>query len=74
FKATDKATFNLQGAYEDWGKTAIAANVAYQLVPGFTITPEVTYTRWDSDHPAFADGRAYNKDAFGGIIRFQRSF
>jgi len=74
FKATDKATFNLQGAYEDWGKTAIAANVAYQIVPGFTITPEVTYTRWDSDHPALVDGRAYNKDAFGGIIRFQRSF
>lgn len=44
FTATDKATFNIQGAYEDWGKTAIAANVAYQLVPGFTITPEINYT------------------------------
>jgi hypothetical protein len=74
FKATDKATFNLQGAYEDWGKTAIAANVAYQLVPGFTITPEINYTRWDSDHPARLAGDIANKDAFGGIIRFQRSF
>ncbi|PQZ49591.1 porin, partial [Ochrobactrum sp. MYb19] len=74
FKATDKATFNLQGAYEDWGKTAIAANVAYQLVPGFTITPEINYTRWDSDHPLRQAGVIENKDAFGGIIRFQRSF
>ncbi|WP_079211686.1 porin [Brucella pituitosa] len=74
FKATDKATFNIQGAYEDWGKTAIAANVAYQLVPGFTITPEITYTRWDSDHPLRQNGAIENKDAFGGIIRFQRSF
>src|SRR5690606_10371305 len=52
FIASEKATINLQAAYEDWGKTAIAANVAYQLVPGFTITPELNYTRWDSDHPA----------------------
>ncbi|HWD13013.1 MAG TPA: porin, partial [Pseudochrobactrum sp.] len=72
FKATDKATINLQAAYEDWGKTAVTANVAYQLVPGFTITPEVSYTSWKSDHPARLAGG--EKDAFGGMIRFQRSF
>ncbi|PJR90142.1 porin [Ochrobactrum sp. 695/2009] len=72
FVASEKATINVQAAYEDWGKTAVAANVAYQLVPGFTITPEINYTRWDSDHPARLAGG--NKDAFGGIIRFQRSF
>ncbi|MDR2312122.1 MAG: porin [Brucellaceae bacterium] len=73
FKATDKATFNVQVAYEDWGKTAVAANVAYQLVPGFTITPEINYTKWKGDHPARAAGLT-DKDAIGGIIRFQRSF
>ncbi|HWD13823.1 MAG TPA: porin, partial [Pseudochrobactrum sp.] len=72
YKATDKATFNLQAAYEDFGKTAVAANVAYQLVPGFTITPEINYTTWKKDHPARLAGG--EKDAFGGIIRFQRSF
>ncbi len=73
FKATDKATFNVQVAYEDWGKTAVAANVAYQLVPGFTITPEINYTKWKSSHPSREGGKG-EKDAFGGMIRFQRSF
>jgi len=73
YKATEKATFNLQGAYEDWGKTAVTANVAYELVPGFTITPEVSYTKWDSDHPVRLAGGA-EKDAFQGMVRFQRSF
>ncbi|MBK3745133.1 porin [Paraburkholderia aspalathi] len=73
FKATDKATINLQAAYEDWGKTALAANVAYQLVPGFTITPEINYTSWKGSHPVREFGLA-NKDAFGGMVRFQRSF
>ncbi|WOC15183.1 porin [Pseudochrobactrum sp. MP213Fo] len=72
FKASDKATFNIQGAYEDWGKTAVTANVAYKLVPGFTITPEVSYTTWSSNHPDRLAGG--EKDAFGGMIRFQRSF
>uniref|UniRef100_UPI0003B55320 porin n=1 Tax=Pseudochrobactrum sp. AO18b TaxID=1201036 RepID=UPI0003B55320 len=79
FKATDKATFNVQVAHEDWGKTAVAANVAYQLVPGFTITPEVTYTKWSHNAGYAAAGHSLKpdvrgKDAFGGMIRFQRSF
>ncbi|WP_192802368.1 porin, partial [Brucella lupini] len=36
YKASEKAVINVQAAYEDWGKTAVTANVAYQLVPGFT--------------------------------------
>lgn len=72
YKATDRATFNLQGAYEAWGETAIATNVVYQLIPGFTITPELNYTSWKKDHPnRILSGE---KDAFGGVIRFQRSF
>ncbi|AIK44209.1 MULTISPECIES: porin [Brucella/Ochrobactrum group] len=69
YKASEKAVINVQAAYEDWGKTAVTANVAYQLVPGFTITPEVSYTRWDDDHPL-----RVTKDAFQGMLRFQRSF
>ncbi|KAB2770636.1 porin [Brucella anthropi] len=69
FKATEKATFNVQLAYEDAGTFAATANVAYELVPGFTITPEVSYTKWD-DSRSVLDG----EDAFQGMIRFQRSF
>ena len=69
FKATEKATFNLQLAYDDTKTFAATANVAYELVPGFTITPEVSYTKWDDENISL-DG----KDAFQGMVRFQRSF
>ncbi|KAB0571293.1 porin [Brucella pituitosa] len=69
FKATEKATFNLQLAYEDAKTFAATANVAYELVPGFTITPEVSYTKWD-DKLSVLDGQ----DAWQGMVRFQRSF
>lgn len=75
YKATEKAAFNLQAAYDDWGKTAVTANVAYELVPGFTITPEVSYTKFDDDwkaHEAFYGNDV--DDAWQGMIRFQRSF
>jgi len=76
YALTQKATFNLQGATDDWGKTAVAANVAYELVPGFTITPEVTYTKFGGDwkrYEAVVNDNNVN-DAWGGTIRFQRSF
>ncbi|MBZ9655064.1 porin [Phyllobacterium lublinensis] len=67
FKVTEKATINGQVAYEDEGTVAAALNVAYELVPGFTITPEVAYTSFDGD-------RGFEDDAVAGIIRFQRNF
>nr|CBE71336.1 outer membrane protein [Brucella melitensis] len=70
FIATEKATFNLQAAHDDWGKTAVTANVAYQLVPGFTITPEVSYTKFGGE---WKDTVAED-NAWGGIVPFQRSF
>jgi opacity protein-like surface antigen len=73
YKINEKATFNIQGAYEDWGKTAVTANVAYELVKGFTITPEVSYTRWEDDHPLREAG-VVGKDGVQGMVRFQRSF
>jgi hypothetical protein len=70
FKVTEKATINGQVAYEDEGTVAAALNVAYELVPGFTITPEIAYTSFDDGSSRFHDG----DDAFAGIIRFQRNF
>lgn len=69
FKATDKATFNVQAAYDDSETFAATANVAYELVPGFTITPEVSYTKWN-DSKSVLKG----EDAWQGMVRFQRSF
>ena len=65
---SDKATFNIQGqwvqgaaGYDDpW---SVAANVAYNLVPGLTITPEL-------DYASTSEG----DDAFGARLRVQRSF
>ncbi len=67
FKATEQATINGQVAYEDDGTIAAALDVAYELVPGFSITPEIAYTKFDGD-------RSDADDAFGGIVRFQRNF
>ena len=69
FKANDKATINVQLAYEDAKTFAATANVAYELVPGFTVTPEVSYTKWD-DKQSVLKGQ----DAWQGMVRFQRSF
>ncbi|UXN60684.1 porin [Phyllobacterium zundukense] len=74
-KATDKATINAQAAYEEEGTYALALNVAYELVPGFTITPEINYTKFDGARADLADfNSGGDDDAFGGIIRFQRNF
>ncbi|MFS2326267.1 MULTISPECIES: porin [Brucella] len=69
FQASEKAAINVQLAYEDAKTFAATANVAYQLVPGFTITPEVSYTKWD-DKKSVLKGQ----DAWQGMVRFQRSF
>ncbi|MCL8000393.1 porin, partial [Brucella sp. 21LCYQ03] len=69
YQATEKAAFNIQAAWEDAGTFAATANVAYQLVPGFTITPEVSYTKWNDDKSVLK-----GQDAWQGMVRFQRSF
>ncbi|RAZ91207.1 porin [Mesorhizobium hawassense] len=77
YKFTDKVAFNVQASADDDKNYALAANVAYTIVPGFTITTEV-----DWDHFGhFDDGTIYGnftkadkKDSVGGMVRFQRSF
>ncbi|PYE88422.1 porin [Phyllobacterium leguminum] len=65
---TDKAIANLQVSFDDSKQLAVAANVAYQLVPGFTITPEVVYKKNSNEIQGNDDG------IWGGTIRFQRAF
>ncbi|MDX8498651.1 porin [Mesorhizobium sp. VK4C] len=65
YKFNEKTAFNAQISYTDAEDFAVAANVAYTIVPGYTITAEVDYfDNFDKD----------DSDAIGGIVRFQRSF
>jgi hypothetical protein len=67
-KLNEKATFNLQASYFENEDVAVAANVAYELVPGLKITPEVTY------FSAHTEDKVKLDDGFGGFLRFQRNF
>lgn len=63
-------------AWEDEG-TAFALNLEYELVPGFVITSEFNYTKFDGAREAFSIANGGDDDAFGGTIRtirFQRNF
>lgn len=73
-KASDKATVNAQLAYESEGTYAGALNVAYELVPGFTITPELDYTKFDGARKTKSLANKGGDHAFGGFLRFQRNF
>jgi hypothetical protein len=76
YKFNDKTSFNAQISYDDWKSLGVAANVAYTIVPGYTITAEVDYLNagkfddFDFNNWTKAD----KKSSVGGIVRFQRNF
>ena len=61
----EKATFNTEIDYDQAKNFGVAANISYAVVPGFSVTTEVDYTK---------SGVPLSKGQFGGTIRFQRSF
>jgi len=63
YKFNEKTSFNVQAAYDDSELFGLAANIAYDVVPGFTVTAEVDYFN-----------QSGGDDGIGGILRFQRSF
>jgi hypothetical protein len=69
YQVNEKTALNAQVAYDDGETLGIAANVAYTVVPGFTVTAEVDYRSWDANAYHLTDD-----DSIGGILRFQRSF
>jgi hypothetical protein len=71
-KFNEKATFNAEVGYDDGSNFSVAANVAYDLVPGFTITPEVVYYSPDKDSKGFEE--VDTDDSWGFNLRFQRTF
>jgi len=76
YKFNEKTSFNLQASYDDWKDIGVAANVAYTIVPGFTITAEVDWQRVGQgaiDHDSVWVA-ATKKNNVGGLLRFQRDF
>ena len=43
YKFNEKTSFNLQVSSDEGKNVGVAANVAYDVVPGFTVTAEVDY-------------------------------
>ena len=76
YKFNEKTSFNLQVSADDARNAAVAANIAYTIVPGFTITTEVDYVHDGKfgDADDFNWTKADKKNSVGGIVRFQRSF
>ncbi|WP_212112894.1 porin [Bartonella queenslandensis] len=79
YKLTPKANLNAQVSYSAVKTFATSVNIAYTLVPGFVITPELTYVSWNDDR-VLKDANnnekhvLHGKSAFQGMIRLQRSF
>ncbi|PIT69734.1 porin [Bartonella tribocorum] len=79
YKLTPKANLNAQVSYSAVKTFATSVNIAYTLVPGFVITPELTYVSWNDDRVLKdANGHEkhllHGKSALQGMIRLQRSF
>ncbi|TPJ82750.1 porin [Mesorhizobium sp. B2-6-2] len=77
YKFNSKTSFNVQASADDDKNYALAANVAYTIVPGFTITTEVDwdhYGHFDDGTPFGNWTKADKKNSVGGIVRFQRNF
>ncbi|UVK44544.1 porin [Mesorhizobium sp. AR07] len=79
YKFNEKTSFNLQVSGDQDKNYGVAANVAYDVVPGFTVTAEVDYNHYGrfGDPASFTNvnwTNANKKNSVGGMLRFQRSF
>ncbi|RUU59456.1 porin, partial [Mesorhizobium sp. M2C.T.Ca.TU.009.01.2.1] len=76
YKFNEKTSFNLQVSYDEAKEFGLAANVAYTIVPGFSVITELDWAHNDHDNNGYnwtgiPDGK---KNALGGFVRFQRDF
>ena len=78
FMLTDKATLNVQASYDEMEDFAIVANVAYELVPNFVITPEIAYIDNFNDElqdwSEFWSGEELPSENWGFFVRAQANF
>ncbi|BCG95967.1 porin [Mesorhizobium sp. 131-2-1] len=73
YKFNEKTSFNIQASTDEGKNVGVAANVAYDIVPGFTVTAEVDYFHLGDDTVSNWTN-ADKKNSVGGLLRFQRSF
>ncbi len=67
YTVNEKTDVNVQLSYDDSEAFAAVANVAYEVVNGLKVTPEVGY--YDPNL-----GESDSDDGFGGFLRVQRNF
>jgi hypothetical protein len=72
WKFNEQTTLNFQVSYDDFEDFAAVANVAYELVPNFVITPEISYVDNFSDD--FEDAFGDVDPEWGGFLRMQANF
>ena len=79
YKVNEKTSLNAQLSYDASKTFAAAANVSYDIVPGWNVTAEVDYVNQKNWHAADAAigtaTSAHEKgDAWGVAVRFDRAF
>jgi hypothetical protein len=83
WQVNPKAAINVQLSYDDFEDFAAAANVAYELVPGFKVTPEIDYfdnfgnTCPQGNFGSLCDtatNGVRSSASVGGFLRLQRTF
>ena len=75
---TDKATINVQASYDEMEDFAIVANVAYEVVPNFVVTPEIAYIdNFNDEFQAWSEywtGDEVPVQNWGFFVRAQANF
>ncbi|WP_192247437.1 porin [Mesorhizobium caraganae] len=80
YKFNETTSFNLQVSGDQLKDYGLAANVAYTVVPGFTVMVEVDYDHYGDFGVGMVGPSNVNwtdadkKNSVGGILRFQSSF
>jgi hypothetical protein len=78
FMLTDKATANLQVSYDEMEDFAVVANVSYEVVPNFVVTPEIAYIDNFNDNLSedldFFNEQVIPEENWGFFVRAQANF
>jgi hypothetical protein len=78
YKINEKTSLNAQISYDEAKSLGVAANVSYDIVPGFNVTAELDYVNQSlanqAKYGSWTGMKPGSDDAIGGIVRFQRTF
>ncbi|MGB3537073.1 MAG: porin, partial [Mesorhizobium sp.] len=80
YKINEKTSLNAQVSYDEGKSLGVAANVSYDIVPGFNVTAELDYVNQSvANQVKYGSWTGLSRnglqdDALGGFVRFQRSF